>query len=194
MKFWAWEGCRRDGCRETVKFTRRRRQRLSHRPERWWPPFFGIHKVWSTSTTCRRAKRSQGFTMPNYCADSPPNCRTYGRIWRTKKCSSIMTTHRLTLPLLPRPNWSNWATNWATIFSRFGPVWLLFVSKLEKFTRWTEIWLEWGGRHRHRGQVYRAKKRLCWEINRHFSKIFFFFWRLSTYRTTLVANTLKITV
>jgi len=52
-----------------------RRRRLSHRPERWWPPFFGSNKVWSTSTTWRRAKRSQGGTMPNYWADSPPNRR-----------------------------------------------------------------------------------------------------------------------
>ena len=39
--------------------------RLSYRPERLWPPFSGIHKVWSTSTTWRRAKRSQDSTMPN---------------------------------------------------------------------------------------------------------------------------------
>jgi len=68
--------------------------------------FFGIHKVWSTSTTCSRATRSQGCTMPSYWADSPLNCRTYGPIWRRKKCSSIMTTHRLTLPPSPRPNWA----------------------------------------------------------------------------------------
>jgi len=49
--------------------------------------------------------------MPNYFAHSPPNCRKYGPIWRRKKSSSIMTTHRLSLPPSPRPNWSNWATN-----------------------------------------------------------------------------------
>ena len=31
----------------------------------------------------------------------------------------------------------------STIFSRFGPVRLLFVSKLEKVTRRAEIWVEW---------------------------------------------------
>ena len=63
---------------ETVDFTRRvlrRRRRLSYQPERWWPPFSGIHKVWSTLTTWRRTKRSQGSTMPNYWADSTPNCK-----------------------------------------------------------------------------------------------------------------------
>ena len=84
----------------------------------------------------------------------------------------------------------------STVFSRFGPVRLLFVSKLEKVTRRAEIWVEWEGYRRHGGllcrppenvffrrvkevgaslgQVYRAKRRLCWEINRHFSKIFVF--------------------
>ena len=82
----------------------------------------------------------------------------------------------------------------STVFSRFGPVRLLFVSKLEKVTRRAKIWVEWGGYRRHGailcrspenvffrrvkevgaslGQVYRAKRRLCWEINHHFSKIF----------------------
>jgi len=109
-----------------------------------------------------------------------------------------MTTHRLTLPPSPRPNWANSATNCNPIHHilQIWPVWLLFVSKLEKVTRWTEICVEWGGRRRYRGlfcrprenvffrrvkivgaslgQVYRAKRRLCWEINRHFSKIFVF--------------------
>ena len=84
----------------------------------------------------------------------------------------------------------------STIFSRFGPVRLLFVSKLEKITRRAEIWVEWGGYRRHEGllcrppenvffkrvkevgaslgQVYRAKRRLCWKINCHFSKFLVF--------------------
>ena len=82
----------------------------------------------------------------------------------------------------------------STVFSRFSPVRVLFISKLEKVTRRAEIWVEWGGYPRHGGllcrppenvffkrvkgvgaslgQVYRAKRRLCCEINRHFSKIF----------------------
>ena len=81
-------------------------------------------------------------------------------------------------------------------FSRFGRVRLLFVSKLEKDARRAGIWVEWGGYRRHGGllcrppenvffrrvkkvgaslgQVYRVKRRLCWEINRHFSNIFVF--------------------
>ena len=81
----------------------------------------------------------------------------------------------------------------STVFSRFGPVRLLFVSKLKKVTRRAEIWVEWGGYRRYGGllcrppenvffrrvkeveaslgQVYRAKRRLCWGINRHFCKI-----------------------
>jgi len=46
-----------------------------------------------------------------YYADSPPNCRKFVPIWRRKKCSSIMTAHRLTLPPSARPNCSNWGTN-----------------------------------------------------------------------------------
>ena len=71
---------------------------------------------------------------------------------------------------------------------------LHFVSKREKVTRRAEIWVDWGGYRRHRGllcrspenvffrrvkevgaslgQLNRAKRRLCWEINLHFSKIF----------------------
>ena len=58
----------------------RRRRRLSYRPERLWPPFSGIHKVWSTSTAWRRAKRSRSSTMPNYWSDSTSNCRKNGSI------------------------------------------------------------------------------------------------------------------
>jgi len=99
-----------------------------------------------------------------------------------------MTTHPITLPPSPRPIGRiglRTATP-STIISRFGPVWLLFVSKHEKVTWWTEICDEfcrprenvffrrvkevWASL----GQVYRAKRRLCWEINRHFYKIFDF--------------------
>ena len=84
----------------------------------------------------------------------------------------------------------------STVFSRFGHVRLLFVSKLEKVTRRAEIWVEWGDYRRHGGllcrppknvffrrvkevgaspgQVYRAKRRLRREINRHFSNVFVF--------------------
>ena len=84
----------------------------------------------------------------------------------------------------------------STVFSRFGPVRLLFISKLEKVTRQAEIWVKWGGYRRHGGllcrppenvffrrvkevgaslgKVYRVKRRLCWEINCHFSKVFVF--------------------
>jgi len=31
-----------------------------------------------------KGKRSQGCAMPNYWADSPPDCRKYGPIWRKK--------------------------------------------------------------------------------------------------------------
>jgi len=93
----------------------------------------------SQGVICRRAKRSQGCTMPNYWADSPPNCRKYGPIWRRKMCSSIMTTHRLTLPPSPRPNWSNWATDCYPIHHilQIWPRVTFFVSKLEKVTPWT---------------------------------------------------------
>ena len=89
-----------------------------------------------------------------------------------------------------------WTVASSTVFFRFGPVRLLFVSQREKVTRQPEIWVERGGNRRHGGpfcrppenvffelvneveaslkQVYRAKRRLCWEINRHFSKIFVF--------------------
>ena len=42
-------------------------------------------------------------------------------------------------------------------------------------------------------KINRAKRRRCWEINRHFFKIFAFFCRLSTYRTALVYTGRKVT-
>jgi len=116
----------------------RRRRRLSQCPERWWPPFLGIHKVWSTSTTWRRAKRSQGCTMPNYWADSPPNYRKHGPFGEEK--SDFPSWQRNGSHFRPRQGQIGriglrTATP-STIFSRFGPVWLLIVSKLEKVTRW----------------------------------------------------------
>ena len=83
-----------------------------------------------------------------------------------------------------------------SVLSRFGPVRLFFVSKLEKVTRRGEIRVERGGYRRHGGplcrppenvffmrieevgaslgHVYRVKRRLCREINRHFYNIFVF--------------------
>ena len=55
-------------------------------------------------------KRSQGSTMPNNWSDSMPNCRKNDPIWRRKKYSST-TTHQLTPPPSPRPNWSNCTMN-----------------------------------------------------------------------------------
>ena len=96
----------------------------------------------------------------------------------------------------------------STVFSKFGLLRLLFVSKLEKITHRAAIRVELGGYRRHGGllcrppenvffrrvkevgtplgQVYQPKRRLCWEINCHFSKFSFFFSKLSTYRTALV--------
>ena len=139
--------------------------------------------------------------MPNYWAVSTLNCRKYGPIWQRKKCSSTMTMHQLTPLPLPWPNCSP--------IYHILQIWhraTLFVSKPEKVTRRAKIWWchHWHGgllcRPRENiylrwvkevgaslDQVHRAKRRLCWEINHHFSKIFvFFFCRLSTYRTTLV--------
>lgn len=50
----------------------------------WWPPFYEIHKVWYTPTTCRKAKRSQICTMPNYWAYSTLNGSRDGAIWVEK--------------------------------------------------------------------------------------------------------------
>ena len=58
--------------------------KLSYRSESLWPPFSGMHKMRSTSTTWRRAKRSRCSTMPNYWADSTPNFRKNGPIQRRK--------------------------------------------------------------------------------------------------------------
>jgi len=122
----------------------RKRRILSYRLERWWPSFSGIHKVWSTSTTWRRAKQSQGSTMPNYWADLTLNCRKNYHIWRRKKSSSTMTTHQLT----PRRHHGHigrirlWTAAPSTLFIRFGPVQLIFISKLEKVTRRAEIWVK----------------------------------------------------
>jgi len=69
-----------------------------------------------------------------------------------KKCSSIMTTHRLTLPPSPRPNWSNWATNCYPIHHilQIWPRVTSFCFQTWKVTRWTEICVKWGCRRRHR--------------------------------------------
>jgi len=94
-----------------------------------------------------------------------------------------MTTHRLTLP--PSPPYFPGLV-----------LCVFFLFPNLKVTSWKEICVEWGGRRRHRdlfcrprenvfftrvkevgaslGQVYQTKRILCWEIIRHFSKIFVF--------------------
>ena len=37
-----------------------------------------------------------------------------------------------------------WIDSSSTLFSGFGPVWLLFVPKLKNLTRWEEILVKWG--------------------------------------------------
>ena len=103
-------------------------------PERLWPPFCGIHKVWSTSTTWRRAKRSQGSTMSNYSVDSTLNCRKAAPFSEEKYAlppwqrtgSHLRRRHGQIGRIRLRTAASS------TAFSRFSPVRLLFVSKLEK--------------------------------------------------------------
>ena len=46
----------------------------------------------------------------------------------------------------------------STVFSRFGPVRLLFVSKLEKVTRRAEISVERGGHRCHGGLLCRPRE------------------------------------
>jgi len=84
----------------------------------------------------------------------------------------------------------------STIFSRFGPVWLFLFLNLKKSLPGQEIasnkdvvvateayfadleksyFSDGLKKFEHRWvKGYRAKRRLCWEINRHFSKIFIF--------------------
>jgi len=101
-----------------------------------------------------------------------------------------MTTHRLTLPPSPRPNWSNWPH--PPYSPDLAPCDFLFFPNLKKVTSWTEICVEWGGRRateayfadlektyfsdglkksEHRWVKCIELRRLCWEINSHFFKI-----------------------
>lgn len=68
-----------------------------------------------------------------------------------------MIMHRFAPTPSPRPSWSNQATNQAsapfTLFSRFSPVRLLFVTKLEKVTRKAEIRVELGRYRCHIGST-----------------------------------------
>ena len=90
-----------------------RRRKRFHRPERSWPPFFGICKTSSSPTIWRREEQSRGSTMLIYRVDSRLNWWKNGHIWRRKQWSftMTMTIHQLTHPQLPQPNWSNYATN-----------------------------------------------------------------------------------
>lgn len=56
-----------------MNFTWRTRSK-SDRPERLRPQLSDNHKLWSTLTTRRRVKRTQRSEVPNYWADSAPNC------------------------------------------------------------------------------------------------------------------------
>ena len=96
-----------------------------------------------------------------------------------------MTTHRLTSPPSPRPNWTN-----CCLIHRILQIWSVTTSFCFQtwkshsppenvfFRRVKEV-------GESLGQVYRAKRRLCWEINHHFFKIFIFLFRLSTYPIAL---------
>jgi len=144
---------RDQGTIETVNITRRTcseegedcpfgRKGYDHR-------FFGIHIEdvnCSTSTTWRRAKRSQGTTMPNYWADLTANCRKDRPHSAKKKMlfhhdnhgtgSHLRRRHRQISRIRLRTAASS------TVFSRFDPMRLLSVSKLEKVTHWAEIRVE----------------------------------------------------
>ena len=120
------------------------------------------------------AKKKMLFHRNNHATGSHLRCR-HGQIGRIRLQSAASST----------------------VFSRFGRVRLPFVYNLEKVTRRAKIWFKWGGYRRNGGllctppenvffrqvkevetslrQVYRAKKTLCWEISRHFSKIFVLF-------------------
>jgi len=140
-----------------------------------------------------------------YWADSPPNCRKYGPNGFAPNCRKYGPIY---IPPSPRRNWSNWATN-CYLIHHVLQIWLLFIFNLkkslagQKFESNEEVVAATGAYFadlekpsilktlRKRmvkevwaslGQVYRAKRSLCWEIIRHFQNLL----EASTYRTTLV--------
>ena len=109
-----------------------RRQKRFHRPERSWPPVFGIREASFSPTIWRRERQSRDSTTLIYWTDSTLNWRKNDLILQKKKCSFTMITHqlirhgktgRITLRL--------WIVV-SSLFSRFGPLRFLFISKHEK--------------------------------------------------------------
>lgn len=99
-----------------------KKTKLSYQREKGdGPRFLRLTKCLSTLTTWQR------LSMPNYRADTTPNCTQNGTSVGKKK----VLFHRLTpLPL----RWPNWLTNCNSIavLSKFDLMRLLIVSELEK--------------------------------------------------------------
>ena len=167
-----------------------RRRRQSYRPEMLWPSFSRIYKLWSTATAWRRAKGYRTLLCriirpirPQITEKTIPFSEEKMLFHHDNATAHTGYLHIVWIMLRTAAS--------STVFFRFGLVRPPFVSWLEKVTRWVEICVEWGGYRRHEGllwgpaenvclrwvkevgtslcQVYQAKSRLCWKINRNFS-------------------------
>lgn len=161
-----------------------RRKRLSYWSERRWSPFSKIHKVWSTSTTWRRAKRSQDSGLT-------PHCNTLSHLKKKQLlyhhdnssahsfAGAITHLVELGYELLLHPSYSSDLAPYGFFlipvrnFSRMRtlsplPTLKTFRNTFSKWVKKVEESLS---------QLYRAKKRLCWEINRNFFKLLIFLLR-----------------
>lgn len=102
----------------------RRRLRLSHRPERWSPPFSGILRVWSTSTIWRRAKRPQGRRQ--IAGKTAPFGQEKSALSPWQRIDShLRRRHGQTSRIRLR------TAAWSTVLAKFGPVWRKFKSNVE---------------------------------------------------------------
>ena len=106
-------------------------QRLSYQPERWWPPFSGIHKVWSTLITWRRANGHRALLC---WIIGPIRCRVAEKFGEEKSAlppwqhtgSHLRRRHGQIGQIALR------TAAPSTVFFKFGPVRLFLFPNLKK--------------------------------------------------------------
>jgi len=115
----------------------RRRRRLSNRPERWWPPFFGTHKVWYLE----KGKTVTGLYYAELLARrNAENTAPFG-----EEKSDL-------------PSWQRTGSHFRPRQGQVGQIGLRTATPFTIFSRFGPMLLEWGGRRRHRGLFCRPRE------------------------------------
>ena len=148
-------------------------QRCKHLQAKFWPPYFGMCKVFCSLITLRKEEP----LIVNITLEIPKKTAT-------NEEKHALSPRQCTVSQVDHNNGkTTWIASTPTLFSRSGPQWLLTVCRPQKNAPGKEIWFQWRSnignwgvpQKRHQivrevlESVHHSRRRLCWWIKLNFA-------------------------